>query len=265
MLSRVELYGVALRRQAQLQKALGAVTTGVFLGLMDREHLARIDQAHYDDATETVDGTPRRYADEHMVRSGLFGWEERAVTEHFPAGGTVAVMAAGAGREVLALLEAGYDAHGHEPHPVLAAQGSELLESAGYVGRLHPSGRDGFPEGGQVDAAVVGWGAYGLVPRRQTRVALLRGARARLAPGAPLLVSYMARPAESRYLDLVHRTARPLRRLRGAPPPEPGDCLLPNFVHYFTAAELRGELAAGGFETLVQGSEPYGHAIGVAV
>ena len=74
----------------------------------------------------------------------------------------------------------------------------------------------------------------------------------------------MVRPAVSRYLDVVYRLALPIRRLRRAALPEPGDCLLPNFVHYFTPEEIAGELAAGGFFTELRAAEPYGHALGRA-
>jgi hypothetical protein len=259
------LYARALRRQAQAQRVLGAVTGGVFLGLLDREHRARVDQNYYDGASELIEGVERAYTDEEMVRSGLFDWEQRTIEEHFPPGAAVAVVGAGAGREVLALLEAGYDARGYEPHPGLARRGAELLENAGHPGRLHGSQRDTFPGGGPLDAAVVGWGAYGLIGGRATRVDLLRGARARLSPGDPLLVSYMPRPPASRYLDVVHRIASPIRRLRRAEPPEIGDCLLPNFVHYFTEAEIRAELEAAGFAPAFLAAHPYGHALARAI
>ena len=123
MLTRVELYAMALRRQGQLQRALGAVTGGVFLGLLDREHRAQLDAAHYDGASELVDGVERAYADEAMVHSGLFGWESKAIGATSPPAERWRWSGAGAGREVLALLEGGFDAHGFEPHPRLAQGG----------------------------------------------------------------------------------------------------------------------------------------------
>ena len=263
MNAKVRLYRQALKRQAQVQRGISAVTTGLFLGLLDEDDRARIDQDYYDDAWETVEGVPARYGDEAMVRSGLFEWERKAVDAHFPPGAVVAVVGAGAGREVLALAEAGFDAHGYDPHTGLVARGRALLEAEGHVDRLHQSERDTLPrlpEG--VGVVVVGWGVYTLIAGRRRRVELLAAARAELPPGAPVLLSFFPRPERSRYLTLVHRLASTVRRLRGAPAPEPGDSLMPNFVHYFARAEIEEELAAAGLELLDFGDRPYGFAVG---
>jgi hypothetical protein len=42
---------------------------------------------------------------------------------------------------------------------------------------------------------------------------------------------------------------------------EEGDFLEPNFVHYFTQAELRAELEEAGFKLEAFEARPYGHAV----
>jgi hypothetical protein len=43
---------------------------------------------------------------------------------------------------------------------------------------------------------------------------------------------------------------------------EVGDSLVPNYVHYFTKAQLESEMTAAGFELVSFERVPYGHAVG---
>lgn len=238
---------------------------GCFLGLMDRDDLVVVDRGFYAVAREPVDGRPHRYTDAEHIKSGLAEWEQAALDAHFPRGARVVVTAAGAGREVIGLLECGFDPLGFEPNEDLAAVGATLLTAEGHGARLRVSRRDEFPrDAPQTDAVVVGWGSYMLIPGRQRRIAFLRGARKRLRPGAPLLVSFFERPP-SRYFRVVHSVAAPLRRLRRSEPVELGDALVPNFVHYFLRDEVQSELTASGFRLVHYASRPYAHAVARAV
>ena len=252
-----------LRARHWRDRALGtaaAVFDGVALGLLDREALARVDEVYYDDKIG-------RYVDDSYNRSGLAHWEQRLVDTYLPGGGTVAVTGAGAGREVLAMLEQGYDVHGYEPHPGLVEAANRLLVEAGWGRRVSISARDAFPADGsdQLRGVLVGWGSYMLIPGRRRRVEFLRGARARLAPGGHLLLSFFVRGSDTVYFRIVHRVGARLRRIRGAEPLDIGDGLVPNYAHHFTQAELREELAEAGFELLEYEREPYGHAAARAV
>src|SRR5438105_1498095 len=83
-------------------RVLRGVVNGLLLGALSDRTLRELDE-HY-------------YTGEEMYRTaewneqGLFAWEEAIVAAHFPAGAQVAVVGAGGGREVLALLGAGYEA-----------------------------------------------------------------------------------------------------------------------------------------------------------
>ena len=103
-----------------------------------------------------------------------------------------------------------------------------------------------------------------LIPGRQRRIAFLAGARANLASGAPLLLSFFVRPP-GRYLSVVHAVATAVRRVGGREAPELGDALSPNFVHYFSRAEIVAELAAAGFACAKVRAAPYGHALAHAI
>ncbi|HEY1360134.1 MAG TPA: class I SAM-dependent methyltransferase [Thermoleophilaceae bacterium] len=259
---KIAVYRAALRRHSQLQEVTSALLVGLFLGLLDADDRVRIDEEYYDNATGNVDGVSGRYDDETMVDRGLADWERAAVEEHFRAGDSVIVLGAGAGREVLALLEAGFDARGYDPHPRLVERGSQLLAERGHPNRLDVSERSSLPaDSGEADAVVLGWGMYTLIAGRSARVALLRQMAERLRPGSPVLLSFFPAPPRARQLRIAHALARALSRLRGARPPELGDWLMPNFVHLFTEDDIRAEAGEAGFDLRGWWSEPYGHAI----
>jgi hypothetical protein len=242
-----------------------ALFDGFFLGLMDRDALTFVDRSFYASTRELVEGDFHGYADEVHIRSGLHTWEQTAAVAHFPAAARVVVTAAGAGREVLGLRALDFDAVGYEPNERLVAAGRDVLSREGAGDRLLACRRDAFPPAADGAGAVVaGWGSYMLIPGRRRRIEFLRGARAALEPGGPLLLSFFIRP-QSRYFMIVAAVARPLRRLRRDEPVEPGDTLAPNFVHYFTRAEIEAELAAAGFDCLEYRTEPYGHAVARAI
>jgi hypothetical protein len=247
---------------ARVRGVRDAWIDGLWLGMFDREALARLDELHYETLVAHTGGSPYAYSDERWNRSGLFPWEAAVADEHLPAGGQVVVTGAGGGREVLALCERGLDAVGYEPHPALVTSGRALLDRCGHPDRLHLSARDVFPgEEARCDAVVVGWSSYMLIPGRSRRVAFLKAARERLVEGGPVLLSFFVRPPEDRSFDRLVATANRIRRLRGFEPAEVGDALCPNYAHFFTRAELEEELAEAGFEAVAFEERPYGHAV----
>ena len=259
---RARAYRLVRASSGRLAAAGGAVHAGLWLGLLDRRDLHALDQARYEAAA-----TYRQ--DAHNLR-GLFDWERRALAGHFPATGSLLVLGAGAGRELLALARLGYAVTGYECNPVLVEHGRRLLARTGCGARLHPVGRDEAPrDDGRHDGVIVGWSAYTLIPGRPERVALLAGLRRRVPAGAPVLVSFFTRPPGCRRTRVVTAVANAVRRVRRARPVEAGDDLTPDFVHRFTRAELVAELSAGGFalrEFHPQGPGPYdsGWAVGTA-
>ncbi|GIJ52287.1 hypothetical protein Val02_91730 [Virgisporangium aliadipatigenens] len=242
-------------------RALAAVHTGVWLGLLDRADLHAVDQHEY--------GRRRVYhSDAHNLR-GLFDWEERVLAEYFPRGGTLLVTGAGGGREVVALSERGYRVLGFECNRELVTVGRALLDRLDRRGAaLCETPRDLAPTvDGSADGVIVGWGSYMLIPDRERRVAFLRGLRDPLVPDAPLLMSFFTREPREWRARLVAAAARVTRRGRRV---ELGDDLAPNFVHRFTGPEIESELRDGGFRPVVyraEGSGPYdsGFAVGLAV
>jgi hypothetical protein len=259
---RARTYRLVRAGSGRLAAAGSAVHAGLWLGLLDRRDLHALDQARYEAAA-----TYRQ--DAHTLR-GLFDWERLALRGHFPATGSLLVLGAGGGRELLALTRLGYAVTGYECNSVLVEYGRQLLARTGCGAQLRPIARDEAPpDGGRYDGVIVGWSAYTLVPGRPERVALLAGLRLRVPAGAPVLVSFFSRPECCRRTRVVTAVANAARRVRRARPVEAGDDLVPDFVHRFTRAELAAELWAGGFalrEFRPQGLGPYdsGWAVGTA-
>jgi len=236
---------------------LGALHDGVWLGLVGPDVLHGIDEDYY--------RKDRQFADEEWNRRGLLHWETEMLDRYFTPGSRIAVTGAGGGREVLALLRAGYQPDGFECNATLAAAANRLLDAEGFPHRVAPVGRDQWPSGTTTyDGLVVGWGSYMLVQTKARRVAFLRDAGDHLRAGAPVLLSFFVRAGDTRYFRTVERTANRLRRLRGRPPMEMGDTVRPNYLHYFTRDEVGAELADAGFDLCHFEAEPYGHAVGRA-
>lgn len=236
-----------------------------WLGMLDPDDLARIDEAFYGCWREALAGAQVLYSDDAWNDSGLHSWETSMIDAHFPTAGRLCVTAAGGGREVLALLAAGHDAVGYEANGGLRESGRQLLARRGHQDRLRPVTRDEFPaDVGACDGVVVGWGSYHSIPGRARRVRFLEGARSVLEPGSPVLLSFFTRDPARRAMPLIARLANVVRALRRAEPVEEGDLLNPNLLHFFTREEIVAELAAAGFALRHFDSEPYGHAVGVA-
>lgn len=261
----IRLYGQALHRQEQVARGLSALVQGFWLGVLSREALARFDERYYLGRKETLVGGDVTYADDEWNVSGLAPWEAELVNSWFGSARRIVVTGAGGGREVLALLELGFDVVGYEPHPALVDAGSSLLESRGHPGRLRSAQRDRFPSDSEpCEALLVGWGSYMLIPGAARRIAFLRDARAGLPAGAPIVLSFFTRRPGGRLTVASAALANVLRRVRGAERAEPGDGLVPNFTHWFTREEIERELTEAGFELVHFSEQPYGHAVGRA-
>jgi SAM-dependent methyltransferase len=222
---------LASARAPELVRAgLRALINGVWLGVLGDAAQRRVDERYY--AREAL------YRTEEWNARGLTDWERELIGGLAAPGARVLVVGCGGGREVLGLLEAGYDASGCESHPALCAFAESFLAARGHPGRVAGAARDAVPAGGAVDAVVIGWGAYSLVHGSPARVAMLAQARAR---GDAVLLSGFGRAALGRELVWTHRVARALGGRA-----EPGDTMAPNRAHVFTRGQLAGEAAAAG-------------------
>lgn len=253
-------YLLAERVIRHLAPRLHSRWAGLWLGVLGRRGLSRIDQAKYS-------RRGRYQGAEHNLR-GLFEWERAAVERYFAGRERIVVLGAGGGREVLALWRMGFRPQGFECNPDLVRAAGQILPAQGCPARVDHVARDRAPDvDGPFDGAIIGWGAYMLVMGRETRLELLRGMRRLVPEGAPLLLSFFTRGEGERRAPEVARLAGRVRRLLRRPPAETGDDMLPGFVHRFTRGELEEELAAAGFRLMrwqPQGEGPRDTGWGVA-
>ena len=256
----------SVRHVLQLgEKATWSLFTGAALGVMSRSTLNAIDDLYYIGGEARRNG-PIDYFDDRYNRVGLWWWEKGVIDRYFGAGGRVAVLAAGGGREVLALRKLGFDADGWECQAQLVTGANRLLAEEGFPAAVAEAPRDTIPPGDTVyTGAILGWGVYTLIQGRRRRVVLLRALRGRLHDDAPLLLSFFTRSEAARRFRVVTRIANVGRKALGRERVEVGDYLEPNYVHYFTERELRSELAEAGFSLELYQRHPYGHAIAKAV
>jgi hypothetical protein len=241
MSRRARMYLLGERAARRLGRA-HRLWAGWWLPILSRRALHDIDQTMYD--------RRENYHTAEHNRKGLFPWERAAIDRFFTRGDRIAVIGAGGGREVYALWKDGFRPEGFECHPGLVAVAGWFLPGEGCPHTVTLIPRDCGPPDGEFDAAVIGWSSYCLIPGRQARIALLAGLRPRLPVGGRVLVSFFTREENDRRAEVIHRIATVVSRILRRPPPQPGDDLLPNFVHRFTRSEIGDELAAAGFQVL---------------
>jgi hypothetical protein len=238
--------------------------TGFWLAILSPADLESVDDAYYvglgGKRTSPID-----YANTEYNKRGLFEWERKTIEEHFPAGGSIALMAAGGGREVLALRQMSFHVEAWECQQELVDAANELLVMEGFEPSVSYAPRNTIAAGTKMyDALVIGWSTYTLIPGRSRRIALLRRLRTRVEEGSPLLLSFFARRPGGVQFRIMAGLGNVGRRLLRRERLEVGDALEPNLAHWFLEEEITEELAAGGFELKFFAGKPYGHAVALA-
>ena len=254
----VRLCMASYRGVAKLHRVLNAILNGVWLGVLDREHLHGLSEAAY--------GKRRSiFQTAEFNRRGLFDWEEKALADYFQGRHRILLAAAGGGREVLALRRRGYEVEAFEAHPELGRLANELLEQEGLEGGVQPAPWDGMPDYDELyDGVIVGWGAYMHIRGRSRRVTLLRRLRQRVVAGSPILISFTTVPSFPITMRASVRMANLLARPLGREPVEVGDWLEPAFTHYFTRETIGEEMRQAGFDLVYYGTDESGRAVGIA-
>lgn len=255
---RVKLFDLADRCFSRAVEVLRAVHEGCWLGCLSADDLNTITNGHY--------GKSRHYASTDHNLSGFLNWEKPVLDQYFRRGSRILVAAAGAGREVLALRKAGFEADGFECNPTLLRASQEIADRLGGLPHVVPSTPDSVPPGSAVyDGLIVGWGGYTHIPTRRRRLIFLQALRQRAQPNSPLLISFLTRGESSPYETVCYRTARFSRfLLRGRKDhTEPGDHLeWGRYVHRFDRDEIEDELTSAGFQVVYYNQDTdYPHAV----
>jgi hypothetical protein len=259
----VRIYLWSLQQKTRFIRLIQSLYTGFWIGVLTSSDLESVDDAYYVGSQKR--SSPVDYTSAEYNKRGLWSWERKAIESHFPPGGTIALMAAGGGREVLALQRMSFRVEAWECQPQFITAANALLTTEGLEPSVSYAPRSSVPPGPPTfDGVVIGWGSYMHIAGRDRRIALLRALRGRMHEGSPVLLSFYTRHAGDSYLRLAAWIGNLIRLMLGRERVLVGDLLEPNYVHRFTEAEIAAELRDGGFELEFFGPMPYGHAVGRA-
>lgn len=254
-------YSTSLSALTAFGNLLTGAFRGVWLGILTQRQLELMDALHH--MGWSAGGfQPIDYSRTTYNNRGLWVWERELVTRFFSNQRPILLLAAGAGRELLALTRMGYQVDAYECNPELVAHGNRILREQGLNCTIRSIGRDECPAGPRCyGGAIVGWSAYMLIPGRERRIRLLRTIATRLEPESPLLISFFGVTSHGLEQRATYYVGNILRTLLRRPRLDLGDSLAPTFVHYFTREEIEGELAAAGFRLEAHSITGYGRAV----
>jgi len=169
---------------------------------------------------------------DHCRGSELFDWERRWFDARLPPSpARILLGAAGAGRELLWLLDAGYTVAAFEPAPSMVALAERRLRGRAHVDTFrfedlidavlrNASGPARSIADASYDAVILGWESLSHVVDRELQADLFQ-ALDRICPHGPVLVSFWQRsrqhPVGIGKAERIGRSiGRSLMRLRGS-------------------------------------------------
>ena len=251
----LRLYEQSRTSLRRLMILIETVFSGFWLGVLSRRSLFQLDAAFYDKSD--------LYFTSEYNKKGLLKWEQEMVEKYFRSCQNLLLIGAGGGREVFALQNMGYAVDAFECNPALQESGNKFLASKGLAPCIKVVERDACPKGdSKYDGAIIGWGTYTLIQGADRRSDFLEAVRSQIGNEANILLSFFTRNGDSWQMKNIASIGNIIRFMLRRERLEIGDSLAPNYVHYFTEAELSEEMDRAGFELLYYSSKSYGHAIG---
>lgn len=261
-----------------MSRALAVIREEMVFAAVPERRRDRITQAIYAEQASYAPGG-------HYFQRGLFDWELKLVrSARFPRQGRVLVGGAGGGREAAALHDLGYEVLALEPNERLVALGQAALEGrprltlvrGSYADLIGATRRE--PDSGTgahlaaalwrapFDAVILGWTSFSYLAGDAEREALLR-ALLTLAPGAPVVLSFLSRQAEeppsSATLRLRLRLRRWAPRMGARWSRRPGERFLPlgGFAFGLELAEVEQLARLAGYDVAHLSRDPEPHAL----
>ncbi len=235
---------------------IDALLSGFWLGVMSEKSLDWSDELFYNNTGH--------YTDDKYNLSGLFKWEKAMIEKHFTGAKSILLIAAGGGREVLALSGMGFEVDGYECNELLVEYGNRLLEKNGNNNKIRYLARNSVPgEIKKYDGIIIGWGAYSLMAGQKKRITFLEGLYPFLKEGAPLMISFLWVRKRSRHERIIKKVSDFFRIFSTKDKTEIGDRLVPDFIHYFTEDEIKSELTRANYRIKDYSSSDYGCLIAV--
>ena len=198
--------------------------------------------------------------------SCLMTWERNFYLRFLKPDDRVLVVGCGTGRDLLALLERGYQAEGLDVAPGCTATAGRLLRQRGYEVPLYTGAIEAIELPGRFDAFILSWFCYSYIPQSETRIHVLRKLREHLNPGGRILVTYAPAKTLPRRLP-IRLTQLVAWATRSDWRPEYGDHLTIHdrhnlhYEHQFTREGLEGEARAAGLSVAFHARGDEGTAV----
>jgi hypothetical protein len=231
-----------------------SLLTGFWLGILNDKGLDAADELYY--------RTKKFYKSDDYNLSGLFPWENNMILNHFPGTGEILLIAAGGGRELIALTKMGFKVDAYECNEDLIQSGNELLKQNDSNDSISYLARNRLPElVKKYNGIIIGWGAFGLIRGSKKRKEFLKGLKSFLNAGAPIMLSFLTRKEISRQSRTIVAVANFFRTITFREKIEDGDYLAYNYVHMFTKEEISKEIHSAGFQVVAYDDAQYGCAI----
>lgn len=235
----------------KLTDSLDTLFSGFWLGVMGKKSLDFSDELFYN--------RTKQYTEEKYNQSGLFEWEKTMIEKHFSNVRSILLIAAGGGRETLALSRMGFEVDSYECNRNLISFGNELLGKNNIDKEIKYLERNSVPsEIKKYDGIIVGWGAYSLIMGRKKRVSFLTALYPFMEKQSPLMVSFLFVENKTRKDKAIKNISDFFRFFSGRERTETGDRLVPDFIHYFDEEEIKNELAQSGYRIIDYSTKEYG-------
>lgn len=234
-----------------LTRFLDASFSGFWLGVLSQKSLDFSDELYYK--------STKQYKDDKYNLQGLFEWEKPLIEKHFSNAKNILLIAAGGGREALALSKMGYETDSYECNPALIEYGNSLFQRNGINGQIKYLQRNSVPgEVKKYDGVIIGWGAYSHIPGQKMRLSFLDGLQPFLKEDAPLMISFLWVQKRNRKDKIIKNISNFFRFFKKKDKTEQGDRLEPDFIHYFTEEEIKKELSQSKFRIIDYYDTEYG-------
>jgi SAM-dependent methyltransferase len=187
---------------------------------------------------------------------GLEAWEQRVYDGLLRRGDRILLIGCGEGRDLIALLRAGYSVTGLEHSPHLVHRARSHLAARNLSAVVLESSVEDVVLPHAYDVIIFSMFSYGLVPGSDVRSKTLARLRAYLAPGGRMVFSYAVGAGHSTVgLALLRAAARLVRSDWAA---EPGDTFAPAvgaagllfYQHFFQPRDFAAECARAGLNVV---------------
>jgi hypothetical protein len=245
---------VVYKLTEKIFKFLNAILSGFWLGVMSEKSLDFSDELHYNHHKRSTD-------DEYNL-SGLFDWEKDRIEKYFSNAKDILLIAAGGGREIMALSKMGFEVDSYECNTVLIEYGNELLQKSGIENKIKYLPRNRVPdETKKYDGIIIGWGAYSHIRGIKKRLSFLSGLYPFLHEETPLMISFLWTGRRTRYDKIIKNVSNFFRIFSKKDKTELGDRLREEFIHFFSEEEIKNELIQSKFRIIDYYSTDYGCVI----